>query len=66
MRTSGLTWNDVVLEPQKSTVPTQAEVSSPPPEWRGIVAACLADHDRMGGKEIDFLTNLANWTNPPT
>jgi hypothetical protein len=66
IRSSGFTWNDVVVEPRKPAVPAQPEVSPPPPEWRQMVAACLAVSDRLSGKEADFLSNLANSAKPPT
>jgi hypothetical protein len=67
IRSSGLTWNDVVVgSPKPSAAPQPEAPPKPPPKWREKVAACLILLDRLNPKEVDFLTNLANRTQPPT
>jgi hypothetical protein len=64
VRSAGLTWNDVVARSFESSAPPPPE--APPADWREKVAACLALRDRLTPKEVDFLTNLAQRTHPPT
>jgi hypothetical protein len=64
VRSSGLTWFDIIATPKQLRAPT------PEPDddlgWRDIIAFCRAHSYRLSIRERDFIRSLERWRGYPT